>query len=155
TPIGLARLRELRGKLCPQLHRQAECYREAIVPALATHGIVLRSWEELTVGQREEARRYLEANISPALTPLVIRPYHPFPLLSNRPTRHLSGVGEPGPTEVMVGRVKVPGDPPPWIALTTDTSPGQRLFVQLWDIVRANLDRLYHGMTITGTTVVR
>src|SRR5262249_52798195 len=86
TPIGLARLRQLRDKLCPQLHRQAECYREAIVPALATHGVVLRSWEELTVGQREEARRYFESNISPALTPLVIDPDHPLPFLPNLST---------------------------------------------------------------------
>src|SRR5215813_8365460 len=155
TAMGLARLRQLRDKLCPQLHRQAECYREAIVPALATHGVVLRSWEELTVGQREEARRYFESNISPALTPLVIDPDHPFPFLANLSTSLIFRLGEPGPTEVMHGRVKVPGDLPPWIALTTDTSPGQRLFVQLCDIVRANLDRLYHGMTITATTVVR
>ena len=155
TAIGLVRLRELRDKLCPQLHRQAECYREVIVPALATHGIVLRSWEELTVGQREEARRYFESNISPALTPLVIDPDHPFPFLANLSTSLIFRLGEPGQTEVMHGRVKVPGDLPPWIALTADTSPGQRLFVQLCDIVRANLDRLYHGMTITATTAVR
>src|SRR5262249_26283447 len=155
TAIGLVRLRELRDKLCPQLHRQAECYREVIVPALATHGIVLRSWEELTVGQREEARRYFESNISPALTPLVIDPDHPFPFLANLSTSLIFRLGEPGQTEVMHGRVKVPGDLPPWIALTADTSPGQRLFVQLCDIVRANLDRLYHGRTITATTAVR
>ena len=62
------------------LKRQAECYREVIVPGLAEHGVFLRNWSELSPGQQEEAGRYFDSNLSPALTPLVIDPVHPFPV---------------------------------------------------------------------------
>ena len=42
-----------------------------------------------------------------------------------------------------------------WVSLDTDIAPGQRLFVQLCEIIRGNLDKLYSGMTIAATTVVR
>ena len=155
TAAGRARLQQVRDRLCPQLLRQAECYQEELIPSLATHGIVLRSWEELTRGQQDEARRYFDLNVSPALTPLVIDPDHPFPFLANLSTSLIFRIGEPGRTGLVYGRVKVPGDLPPWVALTTDTPHGHQLFVQLRDIIRANLDQLYHGMRIAATTVVR
>jgi len=155
TTAGRERLQQVRDRLCPQLLRQAACYQEELIPSLATHGIVLRSWEELTGGQQEEARRYFDVNVSPALTPLVIDPDHPFPFLANLSTSLIFRIGAPGHTELVYGRVKVPGDLPQWVALTADTPPGQQVFVQLRDVIRANLDQLYHGMRITATTVVR
>src|SRR5271166_3692351 len=47
-------LQRLRDKLLSQIRRQAECYRQSIVPGLAKHGISLRRWDELTPGQQEE-----------------------------------------------------------------------------------------------------
>ncbi len=46
---------QVRDKLLPMLARQAECYREVIIPGLAQHGVFLRNWSELTPGQREES----------------------------------------------------------------------------------------------------
>ena len=80
---GKALVQQIRAKLIPMLSRQAECYRQTILPGLAAHGIFLRSWDELTPGQREEAADYFESSLSPALTPLVIDQAHPFPFLSN------------------------------------------------------------------------
>ncbi len=81
-----ALLQRLRDKIGLQLRQQAECYRQKIVPGLAGHGIVLRRWDELTTGQQAEASVHFESNVSPALTPLVIDPEHPFPFLSNLST---------------------------------------------------------------------
>ncbi len=72
-------LQQVREKLLHQLKCQAECYRKIIIPGLAAHGIFLRYWGELTPGQQDEAGRYFDSNLSPALTPLVIDPVHPFP----------------------------------------------------------------------------
>src|SRR5687768_11086780 len=69
TPERLRLLEQLREKLLPMLHRQAECFRGSIVPALAQHGIHLRRWDDLTAGQKLEAGAYFDAHISPALTP--------------------------------------------------------------------------------------
>src|SRR5580693_4987837 len=45
-------LERLRHKLLPSLRLQAECYRQAIIPGLAKHGIALLRWDDLTPGQQ-------------------------------------------------------------------------------------------------------
>jgi len=155
TGVGGALLQRLRNKIVSQLHQQAECYRQNIIPGLARHGVALRRWDDLTPGQQEEASDYFESNLSPALTPLVIDPEHPFPFLSNLSTSLTFRLHEPNRSESMYARVKVPGGLKQWVALATDIAPGQKLFVQLCEIIRGNLDKLYSGMTIAATTVVR
>ena len=81
-----ALVRQVRDKLIPALRRQADCYRDVIVPQLASRGIRLRNWDDLTPDQQQEAALYFESSLSPALTPLVIDPAHPFPFLSNLST---------------------------------------------------------------------
>jgi polyphosphate kinase len=68
------------------LQRQADCFRNMLVPGLRNHGIHLRRWDELTAAQQDEASAYFDAEVSPALTPLVFDPAHPFPFLSNLST---------------------------------------------------------------------
>ena len=145
----------LREKIVAQLGQQAECYRQSILPGLARHGISLRRWDELTPGQQNDARDYFESNLSPALTPLVIDPDHPFPFLSNLSTSLTFRLHEPDRNEAMYARVKVPAGLRQWVPLTTDVAPGQKLFVQLCEIIRGNLDKLYNGMEISAVTVVR
>src|SRR6202000_3389732 len=43
-----ARFAELRQRLLPMLQRQADCYRYAIIPGLADHGVYLRGWDDLS-----------------------------------------------------------------------------------------------------------
>jgi polyphosphate kinase len=152
---GRALVRELREKLIPMLRRQADCYRRTIVPELAEHGIFLRRWEELTPGQREEAEAYFEASLSPALTPLVIDPVHPFPFLSNLSTSLTFLLRDPGRSEPIYARIKVPGVLNQWVRLTSDLASGERLFVPLHEVIRGNAHRLYRGMTLTAATLVR
>ena len=86
TPERLKLLEQIRAKLLPMLHQQAECFRGSIVPTLANHGVHLRRWDDLTPAQKLEASQYFDVHISAALTPLVIDPAHPFPFLSNLST---------------------------------------------------------------------
>src|SRR5215469_14706690 len=155
TAAGRARLQQVRDKLCPQLLRQAECYQEEMIPSLATHGVVLRSWEELTRGQQEEACRHFDVNVSPALTPLVIDPDHPFPFLANLSTSLIFRIGEPDRTGIVYGRVKVPGVPRVWGARTTVAHQKNQISPQLRDIMGKTGEHLSQGMRITATTVVR
>jgi polyphosphate kinase len=155
TDAERALLRQLRETVLAQIRRQSDCYRRHIIPGLVTHGIALRRWPELTPAQQDEARSYFEANLSPALTPLVIDPVHPFPFLSNLSTSLTFQLREPGRGGSMYARVKVPGGLTQWVSLAADVAPGQKLFVPLSDIIRGNLDQLYRGMTISTPTVVR
>ena len=150
-----ALFQQLRRKLLPMLSDQANCYRHTVSPGLAEHGILLRRWDELTTGQREEASVYFDANVSAALTPLVIDPEHPFPFLSNLSTSLTFRLRDPDRAESMYARMKVPVVLKQWVPLTADLAPGQRLFAPLYEIIRGNIQKLYNGMSISGMTVVR
>src|ERR1700761_1494712 len=41
-------VQQLRDKLLPMLDRQADCFRNVILPGLASHGVFLRKWDDLT-----------------------------------------------------------------------------------------------------------
>ena len=150
-----ALLEQLRMKLLPMLAEQADCYRQSVIPGLARHGILLRHWDELTAGQREEASDYFDSSVSAALTPLVIDPDHPFPFLSNLSTSLTFRLQDPGCSELMQARVKVPGVLKNWIPLTSDVEKKQKLFIPLYEVIRGNVQKLYGGMTISGVSLLR
>ncbi|MGO9434054.1 MAG: polyphosphate kinase 1 [Terracidiphilus sp.] len=155
TPEQSALLLKLREKLLPMLRRQSECYRDVIKPRLAEHGVLLRRWDDLTDAQRQEAAAYFDTNVSPALTPLVINPEHPFPFLSNLSTSLTFRLQDPERAEHMVARMKIPVGLRQWVPLTAELNPGQRLFVPLYEVIKGNIEKLYGGMTTSGMTVVR
>ena len=95
TEAQVAAAKKIRERLDPMLLRQAECYRQVLIPGLAEAGVHLRRWSELTPAQQQEAGVYFEANLSPALTPLVIDPTQPFPFPFGRRTTACSA-GWPG-----------------------------------------------------------
>ena len=150
-----ALLRQVREKLLPMLQRQADCYRDVIVPGLAAHGVFLHRWDELTPGQQEEASRYFDSNLSPALMPLVIDPVHPFPFISNLSKSLVFRLRDVPKGETMFARVKIPEVLKQWVSLTTDLEPGQKLLVPLAQVIRGNLEKLYSGMEISSVTMMR
>src|SRR5215475_13294249 len=155
TPERLKLLEQLRDKLLPMLRQQAECFRDSIVPALAQHGIALRLWDDLTAGQKLEASAYFDVHISPALTPLVIDPVHPFPFLSNLSTSLAFLLHDPDRAEPMYARIKVPTVLRQWLRLQADVAPGHTLLVPLYEVIRGNVHKLYGGMELTATTLMR
>jgi polyphosphate kinase len=148
-------LRKIRERVFRCLQEQAACFRGAIVPELAAHGVYLRKWDELTEAQREEANGYFDAEISPALTPLVFDPAHPFPFLSNLSTSLAFLLEDPQSGVISYARVKVPGVLDQWIGLKAEGPSGQRLLVPLYEVIRGNVSRLFGGMKLTGTTLFR
>ena len=148
-------VQELRNRLVPMLDRQADCFRQVILPGLASKGVFLRKWEELTASQKEEAEAFFDSHLSPALTPLVIDPVHPFPFISNLSTSLVFRLNDPECGAFMYARVKVPGILKQWVSLESDLASGQKLLVPLYEILRGNLHKLYNGMTIDSVTVMR
>src|SRR5580692_11054859 len=155
TDAQRALAQQVRDKLLPSLRREAECYRQVVIPGLAEHGVFLRSWNELTPRQNEEGSKYFKSEVSPALTPLVIDPVHPFPFLSNLSTSLVFRLRDVPREEAMFARVKVPGTLKQWVSLEADLKPGQKLLVPLYEVIRGNLHSLYNGMELTNITLVR
>jgi polyphosphate kinase len=155
TDAQRALLQQVRDKIQLQLDRQADCYRQVIVPGLADHGVFLRCWDDLTPAQRNEAGNYFDSQLSPALTPLVIDPVHPFPFISNLSTSLVFRLRDVPKDETMFARVKVPGVLKQWIFLESDLEPGRKLLVPLYEVIRGNLHKLYSGMEISDITLMR
>jgi len=67
------------------LHRQARCFIDVCLPALAAHGVRILRWSDLVAAQEELLRRYFRDEIFPFITPQAMTraPGHPFPLIAN------------------------------------------------------------------------
>ena len=141
-------LAAIRAAVLPMLAQQSDAFNEIICPALATVGVHLLSWEELTAAEREKATRYFRANVFPVLTPLAVDPGNPFPFISNLSTSFGVILHHPDKQENLFARVKVPEVLPAWVRLDSpsDTSPTR--FVSLHELIRHNLDDLFPDMAI-------
>jgi polyphosphate kinase len=155
TPERIGLHREVRERLLQSLRRQAECFREHLAPQLARRGVHLQKWDDLTPAQQGELGRYFDAEISPALTPLVFDPVHAFPFLSNLSTSLAFLLIDPGEETSSYARVKVPAALKQWIPLQTEVQAGEQIFVPLYEVICGNIYKLYGGMKLAGTTLFR
>ena len=86
-PAGLTPQKQLRlvWKGVRQLvSKQYEVYNKALLPSLKQHGIHLMNTEDLSTDQFTWLGNYFDAQIMPVLTPRVLNPLYPFPLLTAR-----------------------------------------------------------------------
>jgi len=155
TPDRAGLIGRLRERLTESLQRQAECFRDRIVPELASHGVHLCKWDDLTPAQQEEAAKYFDYEISPALTPLVFDPAHPFPFLSNLSTSLAFLLHDPQLQTASYARVKVPAVLKQWIPVEVGILQGHTCFVPLYEVIRGNIHKLYEDMILSGTTLFR
>lgn len=75
-------LKLIRARLLDLLEVQMNCLHEAILPALAEHGITVASIDSLTDIERQNLNDYFKSNIYPLLTPQAVDSSHPFPYIS-------------------------------------------------------------------------
>src|SRR5580698_5194150 len=145
TPERARLLATIRERLLDSLQRQGGCFRNTLVPGLAKHGIHLRRWDELTAAQQDQAGAYFDSEISPALTPLVFDPAHPFPFLSNLSNSLAFLLHDEEKEALSYARVKVPPVLKQWVALEAGVPSGETVLVPLYEIIRGNAHKLYSG----------
>lgn len=150
-----ARVSAIRAEVARMMQCQSDCYLDALRPALAEHGIHLETWAGLTPEQRDEASRYFDQNISPALTPLGLDATHPFPFMSNQSTNWALILRDPSASELTVVRIKIPTGLAPWVSLGDGREQGKHTFIQLDDLIRARADMLFPGMEIVDAAPFR
>jgi polyphosphate kinase len=148
----LARVRE---EIREMLAAQACCFREQLLPQLASRRIHIVGWNDLTDAHREDLARHFDSRISPALTPLGFDPAHPFPFMSSQSTNWGFVLRDPATGEASAVRVKIPTVLQPWIALRSDVGAGSRLFISIEEVIRACAAKLFPGMEIVSATLFR
>jgi polyphosphate kinase len=153
-PDAAALLAAIRERLIPMLREQAETFR-LVVNELRPHGVCLLDWNELSVDQCGETTEYFLRNVFALLTPLAYDPAHPFPYLSNLSISLGVTLRNRETGERCFARIKVPNLLPSWVPLRS-RAPGQtEAFVRLHDVLRHNLDAVFPGMEVLGTTLFR
>jgi polyphosphate kinase len=148
-------LKQIRERLLVMLRDQAQHFNTRIIPALAQQHIRLCNWNDLTQAQRAEAHERFEAEISPALTPLIIRQGQPFPFFSNLSLSLVFVLHDPESDETIDARVKVPAELPQWIRLNADATAGEQVFVRLHEVIRESAHKLYAGTRLVSATLFR
>ena len=79
-----ATFRSIRKRVLGMLDQQFRCWREDLVPSLASEDIHILDYDELDDTDKAWAEKYYRALVRPVLTPLGIDPSHPFPQLLNK-----------------------------------------------------------------------
>jgi len=108
---------------------------------LAEEDIRIVRYEERPERQLELRQRYLD-EIFPVLTPLAVDPSHPFPYISDLSLSLAVTVRDPAEGEDRFARIKVPP------VLPRLWEVGHHTYVQVEQIIAANLDTLFPGMEI-------
>ncbi|SEP70998.1 polyphosphate kinase 1 [Natrinema salaciae] len=134
----------------PLLERQARCYREEILPALADEGIDVVEYDALSDDERRQLREYFESAVLPTLTPLTFDPAHSFPFISNQSLSLAVLTRERPDAELTFSRVKIPRNQLRFIQLGDEPR-----YVLLEDAVRANLELLFPDVDIVDTALFR
>jgi polyphosphate kinase len=133
------------------LARQHRLWIDDLKPALASEGIYLHNYADLTPVQREEARGFYEREAFPVLTPLAVDPGHPFPHISNLSLNLAVAVVDPVRGRLFA-RIKVPAILPRLVPVSPSEGcrSGSSHFVWLEQLVAAHLDSLFPGLTVDG-----
>ena len=122
--------------------RHAECFSQKIVPALASEGIEILRWKELSATEQDELHKLFRDRVYPVLTPLVVDPAHPFPYISGLSLSLAVMIADPRTGGTMFARVKVPPLLPRFLTV------GQHRFVPLEDVIAAHLGELFVGLDV-------
>ncbi|GAA5159274.1 RNA degradosome polyphosphate kinase [Pseudonocardia eucalypti] len=139
----LARISERSQALA---ERHAIAFRDSVQPELATHGIRVLHWEELTEGQRDKLSLYFSEQVFPVLTPLAVDPAHPFPYISSLSLNLAVTVRDPQGHTERFARVKVPNNVPRLVPV--ESRQGDLIFIPIEDLIAAHLGELFTGMEV-------
>lgn len=159
-------LGQIREALLNSFARVSRCWQDDLFTRLVDTGIHILPYQDLKTKQLSLLRRYFRKEIFPALTPLAFDPSHPFPHISNL-TVNLAVVAHDPERGECFARIKVPSLFPRLIRIPdeSEVSDDEQLglatgtestnFVWLEDIIAANLDLLFPGLTIQASYYFR
>ncbi|MBA3321545.1 MAG: polyphosphate kinase 1 [Pyrinomonadaceae bacterium] len=166
SPDGMTPAEQLAAisiKLRPMVREQMRCLREEILPQLEAHDITIRSYAELSAGERQFADRCFAEQVFPVLTPQAVDPSHPFPYVSNLSLNlgmmvetpdagaNAGAEGKIAEGRLRFARVKLP----PFISRLVPIDETKTRFTFLGSLVAANAAALFPEMRIGKSYLFR
>src|SRR6195952_2347128 len=152
----LAAVRERLDEIMKAIY---EGYQRQLLPGLSRHGIELLDYAELDEREKAAVNQYYIDTVFPVLTPLAFDPGRPFPHISNL-SLNLAVVLKDTDVREHFARVKVPEQLPQLVVvpqaaqklskkpLKKKTGPPTQRFVWIEQVIAANLESLFPGLTI-------
>lgn len=134
---------------------QARCFEDLVLPALRENGIDIAKYADLEPSDRERVDEWFHTNVFPILTPLAVDQGHRFPFISNLSESLGILVSQPGSSDKLFARIKVPDALPRIVSVPPDggeigplRDADQIRLVSLEQIIQHNLDAVFPGMQI-------
>lgn len=150
-PDGLTadeQIRAISARCHAMVREQYDTLRNAVLPALAEHGIVFKQIADLSPEQVKWVKDYFHRQVFPVLTPLAVDPSHPFPHLLNRSLNLVVTLrrNRHPRAALYLAVVQVPTGIPRLVQV-----PGSGFqFVLLEDVLRDQMAELFQGLQVTG-----
>ena len=135
--------------------RHAQCWNDAVRPALADAGVRIVSWHSLDDADRSILTEYYQQHIYPVLMPLAVDPAHPFPYISGRALNLSIRVRNPKTNKIEFARLKVPQMIPRYVRVDQRESVDSVRFIALEELIQNQLDGLFPGMQVVDDHVFR
>jgi polyphosphate kinase len=154
-PSAVEQLAEVRRRIVDLVAEHSKIYKQTR-RELARSGIEVIDYAKVPEHHAGLRERFL-ADIYPVLTPLAVDPGHPFPYISSLTLSVAVRLRDPETDEHRFARVKVPAVLPRLVALPlTDDDRGKTArFVLLDQVIKANLDVLFHGLEVIESHLFR
>ena len=140
-------LAAIRTRVREMLLEQGQAF-ERVRAALSEAGISIVGYAEVPEHHEALRQRFID-EIYPVLTPLAVDPGHPFPYISTLSLSLAIRIEDPDDGEERFARVKVPS----LLSRLIEIEPSK--FVLVEEVIAANLDMLFSGMTIRETHLFR
>ncbi len=120
--------------------RQHACFTQMLLPELATHGVHLRTWNQLQPAQRTELTRRFEEEVFPVLTPLKLSAsaVRSFPRLVSLGMALAAVLRRPGEARTDLGYVSIPRDLPRFLRLSNSKD-----LIAIEEVIVANAAELF------------
>ena len=159
-PDGLAPVETVRA-VAARIHElvdeQHRCFRDELLPLLASQGIALLRPKEVSEEQHRFLAEYFHRTLLPVLTPLSVDPGQPFPYLGNRSLCLIASLRSSVASALPVSSLSVLHIPsqrlPRFVALPDRA--GGHLFMLLDEVIRLHLPSLYKGYEILSAHAIR
>ena len=167
TPVE--QLAAIRKTLASDEKRVSDCWNNDLLPELAKNGVEILRYDDLSDRHKKFLDNYFKKDIFPTLTPLAFDPGHPFPHISNLSLSFALSLRDEKENKLFA-RLKIPESFPRLIRLPADSEDrrdnkldrmGLRgaartdRFVWIEDVIKANLNMLFPGMTIENAVPFR
>jgi len=146
-------LKLIRKRVLEMTERYRGCYFNELLLNLENHGILIKSMDELTAKQLQQAESFFGRHLYPIITPLAVDESHPFPFISNQSLSFAIELRNKKTNEKSFARIKIPSNRPRFIAVHKSAS--KMVFLPIEELIKAKMNLFFPGMEVLSAHLFR